>query len=175
MVVVLCSLSPKRRASLEAEPKLLRELLEARHESEIPGLVDLDNTWDALDRLLCNRVEGTALADAVVARSGRKLKARGAFGEARLLEPERVVEVNEALAALPDDFVSKRFHMLLGKEVHGNFGQERSAPDDNKWLRQKVEDARKAEIETLHGALGRLRKLYGDTARAGHALMSVVT
>jgi len=39
MDALLCSLSPKRLAMIEEDPEVLSELIEARHDSEIPGLV----------------------------------------------------------------------------------------------------------------------------------------
>lgn len=175
MDVVLCALSPKRRTMLEGEPKLLGELLAARREGVVPGLLDLGNTWDALDRLLCRRTVGSLLGDAVVARSGQKMRVRAAFGAARLLEAARVAEIAEALATLPEDLIARRYDELFGKEVHGNFGQERGAPGDTKWLREKVEQARNAELETLGQSYLGLRVLYAETAKAGHAMMSIVT
>lgn len=175
MIAVLCALSPKRRAMIEEEPQLLRELLAARQEGPVPGLVDLDKTWDALDRLLCRRVEGTPLADAIVARSGQKMRARASFGTARLLEPARVKEIAKALAALPEDIVAKRYDELFGKDVHGGFGQERAAAGDSKWLRDKATEARAKEIAALDESLAAVRQLYAETAKAGHAMMSIVT
>lgn len=174
MTAVLCALSPKRRAMLEEDPSILRELLAARHEGTVPGLVDLDKTWDALDQLLSRRGKDAVLGDAVVARTGAKMRAKAGIGNARLLEHARVVEIAAALAKLPDDVVVDRYDELFGKQVHGDFGQERVAPGDSKWLREKVTESRKAEIATLTTAASALRKLYADAAEAGHAVMSIV-
>jgi hypothetical protein len=174
MSAILCTLSPKRRALIEEEPSVLGELLAARHEGEVRGLLDLDTTWDALDRLLSRRANDAVLGDAVVARTGAKMRARAAFGPARLLEKARVAEIAAALAALPDDVVAERYDELYGGDVHGGFGQERVAPGDTKWLREKVTKARASEIEILRRAFIELRAFYAEAAKAKHDVMSII-
>src|SRR5438128_11229401 len=104
MDLVLCALSSKRRAMLEDEPALLRELLSARTEGKVPGLLDLENSWDALDRILSKKgkLVDPLMGDAILARSGTKTKARAGFGNARILEPPRVVEIAVELDRLED-------------------------------------------------------------------------
>src|SRR5689334_6451383 len=96
---ILCSLSPKRVEMLEEDPEVLQDLLDARHEEDIPGLLDLGKTWHALDILLGDG-KHEVLADAIVGRTGKKLKASGSFGKARILSPARVAEIAKALAQL---------------------------------------------------------------------------
>src|SRR5688572_23362459 len=83
MDALLCTLSPKRLALIEDDPDVLTELIEARHEQQIPGLLDLGNTWHALDIMLGDGKD-EVLADALVARNGKKMKAGATHGKARM-------------------------------------------------------------------------------------------
>ncbi len=173
MDALLCSLSPKRLALIEEDPDVLSELLEARHETEIPGLLDLGPTWHALDIMLGDGKD-PVLADTLVARTGKPLKASATHGKARLITAARVAEISKALSALPEKLVRERYASLYGKTVHGGFGQELVAPDDKDWLREKVEKNQKAEIELLTGAFTSVVALYKQAAAAKHAMMSVI-
>ena len=124
MVELLCSMSPKRLAMIERDPEVLTELIVARHEGEIPGLLDLGNTWDALDIMFCDGKDDV-LSDALVARNGKKLKAEAAHGKARMIGASRVAEIAKALNALPESLVTDRdaslsppMRALVGYRVH---------------------------------------------------------
>jgi hypothetical protein len=174
MHAVLCTLSAKRLAQLEEDPDLLSELLAARRETAIPGLIDVGKTWEALDILISDRGKEPVLRDALLARTGQKMRASGAFGPARMLAPERVAEVAAALAALPAGVVRQRYPRLAGRDVHGGYGREVAAPDDSKFLRDKVGQTQAVEIAELEAALSKLRLLYLRAAEAGHAMMTIV-
>jgi hypothetical protein len=176
MEAVLCTLSPKRLALIEDDPGVLEELLAARHDEDtpIPGLLDLGKTWHALDVLLGDGRD-PVLGDAIVARTGVKLKARSGFGQARLLAPPRVVDVAKQLAALPAAFVAERYPSLYGKQVHGDWGQEIVGAGDNKWLRDKVTARRALELSTLTEAMASLTALYAQAAASRHSVISVIT
>jgi hypothetical protein len=173
MDALLCSLSPKRLAMIEEDPEVLSELIEARHEGEIPGLVDLGNTWHALDILLGDGKDDV-LADALVARNGKKLKAEAAHGKARMIGAGRVAEIAKALSELPDTLVADKYATLFGKTVHGGYGQEMVAPDDKQWLRDKIAKNQKIEIEKLTDALEQVIDLYMEAAEKKHSMMSVI-
>jgi hypothetical protein len=111
MDALLCSLSPKRLALIEEDPDVLTELLEARAEQEIPGLLDLGNTWHALDIMLGDGKD-EVLADTLVARNGKKLKAGAAHGKARMIPAARVAEIAKALSELPTTLVKDRYGQL---------------------------------------------------------------
>ena len=162
MDTILCTLSDKRLVQLEAEPDLLTELLAARRETEIPGLLDIGKTWEALDLLISDRGKEAVLKDAVLARTGRKLRAAAGFGPARLLDPKRVVEVSGALARLPPGLVKEGYPRLYGKNVHGDYGQEIAAPDDVKFLREKVRQKQDREIAELESTLARMKASISD-------------
>jgi hypothetical protein len=174
MDTILCTLSDKRLAQLEADPDLLTELLAARRETEIPGLLDIGKTWEALDLLISDRGKEPVLKDAVLGRTGRKLRAAAGFGPARLLDPKRVAEVAVALARLPPGLVKEGYPRLYGKSIHGNYGQEIAAPDDVKFLREKVKQTHEREVAELESTLSRIKALYVRAAEAGHSMMSVV-
>src|SRR5438874_1017486 len=127
MYGVLITLSPKRLAQLEEDPDTLEEVLEARHETQIPGLLDLGKTWDALDVMLSERGKDAVLGDAVLGRSGRELAGEHAYGSARVLAPARVAEVATKLDALAATHVKDRYPRLAIVKVHGKFGEQ---PDD---------------------------------------------
>jgi hypothetical protein len=173
MDALLCSLSPKRLALIEEDPDVLTELIDARHETEIPGLLDLGQTWHALDIMLGDGKDAV-LADALVARNGKKLKAGAAHGKARMITAARVAEIAKLLTALPASFVTEKYPSLYGKTVHGGYGQELVAPDDKDWLREKVVQNQKKEIAELTDAFAAVVDLYKQAAVAKHSMMSVI-
>jgi Domain of unknown function (DUF1877) len=152
---LLCTLSAKRLALLQEDPEIFEELIESRHESEIPGLLDLGKAWDALDFLLSDRGRDELLGDAILARKGQKLRAKGAHGPPRVLAPARVRQISAALAKLPPDFLQTRYPSLMGKEIHGNYGHE----------------SQLAELEAVFRAVV---DLYARAAIEGHSVMSAI-
>ena len=173
MDALLCTLSPKRLALIEEDPDVLTELIEARAEQEIPGLLDLGNTWHALDIMLGDGKD-EVLADALVARNGKKMKAGAAHGKARMIGAARVAEIAKALSALPATLVKDRYASLYGKTVHGGYGQEMIAPDDKQWLIDKITKNQQAEIEELTEAFAAVVELYVQAAAQKHSMMSVI-
>ncbi|MEO8704682.1 MAG: DUF1877 family protein [Kofleriaceae bacterium] len=173
MDALLCSLSPKRLALIEEDPDVLTELLEARTEQEIPGLLDLGNTWHALDIMLGDGKD-EVLTDTLVARNGKKLKAGAAHGKARMIGAPRVAEIAAALLALPATLVKDRYPSLYGKTVHGGYGQHLIAPDDKEWLRDKVTQNQKLEIDELTAAFAAVVALYKSAAAQKYSMMSVI-
>jgi hypothetical protein len=161
---------------IEEDPSIVRELLSARNEGPVPGLLDLGRTWDALDRILAKAksTKDGLLADAILARSGAKTKARAGFGNARILEPDRVVQIASALDGLDDlmSLVEDRYEELAG--AHGGWGEHRIAKGDSKWLRDKAKQARVAEVKTLVEMLDAVISLYGDAATAKQSMLSIV-
>src|SRR5512140_3834 len=128
MYGILITVSTKRLAQLEEDPETLEDVLEARHETEIPGLLDLGKAWDALDVRVADRGKDAVLGDTILARTGRKLgDGEGAFGAARLIGPARVAEVAKRLEALAPTHVRDRYPSLATAKVHGKFGER---PDD---------------------------------------------
>ncbi|MBI5160791.1 MAG: DUF1877 family protein [Micrococcales bacterium] len=171
MHVVLCALSPARQKMLEEEPELLDEVLSSRREVAIPGLLDLGNAWDALDRLVtAGKLEGP-LADAVLGRGGRPFGVRGAIGRPRLLDAKRVTEIATALDALPADVVRQRYKLLAGKNVHGDYAKDVPEPDDPAYLKQKVKETTDREIAELEAVFKQLRDTYAKAAAANHAVV----
>ena len=174
MDLVLCAMSSKRRAMLDEDPSLLRELLSARHEGKVPGLLDLGKTWDALDRILAPKQKDELLADAILARTGLKTKARAGIGSARILEPPRVTEIAARLDALEDlvSMVEDRYDSLTG--AHGGWGEHKPAKGDSKWLKEKAKSARADEIKQLVDMLDAVITLYGEAAKAEQSMLSIV-
>jgi hypothetical protein len=98
MHALLITMSAKRLAQIQADPDTLADVVDARHETEIPGLLDLGTAWSALDALLSEGGKDTILGDAVLARSGEPFDSD--FKSARLLPPARVAEIAKTLGAL---------------------------------------------------------------------------
>ncbi|MBV8759637.1 MAG: DUF1877 family protein [Deltaproteobacteria bacterium] len=98
MHALLITMSSKRLALIQEDPDALADVVEARHETEIPGLLDLGTAWNALDALLSEGGKDTILGDAVLARSGEPFDTD--FKSARLLAPARVAEIAKTLGAL---------------------------------------------------------------------------
>jgi hypothetical protein len=174
MICILCRLSKSRLELLESDPSLLEDVVEERRNMKIPGLLDLGKTWDALDILLSDRGKDALLGDAVVARSGKKMKGAAGFRSARVLDPKRVAEVAAALGKLEPETVKKRYPKLHGREVHGSFGQETATPDDAKYLREKVAQIQEKEISALGDALKQIVTLYGEAAENEASMLSVI-
>jgi len=172
MDVLLCSLSAKRLAMLEEDPEVLGELISARHEVEIPGLFDLGKTWHALD-LLLGEGGDAVLTDAVLARSGTKLKAAGAM-KARLLAPARVAQIAKALAGLGPTLIKEKYATLYGKEVHANYGQEICGPGEVAYIRESVKKIHTNEIRELEMALAGVTALYASAVGSKMSMMSVI-
>ncbi len=149
---ILITLSPKRLAQLEEDPETLEDVLDARHETEIPGLLDLGKAWDALDVLLSDRGKDAILGDVVLARTGRPLDT------ARVLAPARVAEIAKRLEALAPTHVKDRYASLGAAKVHGKFGER---PDDE-------------EREGLEIVLRRVIALYKSAAAQKHSVLAVL-
>ena len=97
---ILISLSSKRLALLESDPETLEDVVEARHEDAIPGLLDLKTHWETLDMIVSGRGRDEVLGDTFIARSGKDLSVDNAFEQARVLQPQRVAEVAQKLTDL---------------------------------------------------------------------------
>src|SRR5260221_8503771 len=158
MYGVLITLSPKRLAQLEEDPDTLSDVLEARHEGEIPGLLDIGKTWDALDVIVSDRGKDAVLGDTVLGRSGRNLDAEGDFDSARVLAPARVAEIAAKLEALAPTHVKDRYAALATSNVHGNFGAK---PDEE-------------ERVGLEIVLRRVIALYKEAAKQKQSMLLVI-
>lgn len=154
----LCTVSPARRRHLEEDPELVHDLAS----EDVPGLLRLEKTWDALDVLLSNRGEDDLLGDVILARHGRPIGTPGAFGKAMILTPERVRAVAEALMRLPPGLVKSRFHTLAAAKppAHGGFGEEPGNLDD--------------DIDELNKRLKAVVELFVTAAKAGHGMLAMV-
>ena len=170
MDAILCSLSPKRLAMIQEDPEVVTDLVDARHESEIPGLLDLGNTWHALDVIL-GEGKNALLGDAVLARTGEKLPGAA---KAKLLAPARVAEISKALAALPATQVRDKFKALAGKGVHGGYGDDQGGEDDTAYLREKVSKRQVEEVKELSEALVSLIALYAEAAKTKYSILMVI-
>ena len=104
--VVLCALSQKRLQMLEDEPGLVDDLLDARHDQKIPGLLDLGSTGGELAALVS--AGETAFADALAGQKGRAL----AGTAARVLGAGDVRKLSKALASVDNAWVEARCKVI---------------------------------------------------------------
>lgn len=143
---ILIALSSKRLALLESDPETLEDVVEARHEDAIPGLLDLRTDWETLDMLMSGRGRDDVLGDALLARSGKDLTVDSVFEQARVLSPQRVAEVAAKLAALPAGTVRERAEQL-GKTKH---------------------------LDRLLGLFSQIVALYADAAKARQSMLAIL-
>lgn len=174
MYGVLCTLSPKRRAQLTGEPDLIEEIIHARHEEPIPGLLDIGKAWDALSRMLGGPERQSIAADAVLGRIGRPFGPELSYGPARLIEPKDVARVAEALPDDPAALVEKCYPALLGTDVHGGYGRDVIAKGDSAFVKKAMEAGQKGEIEELTATLEKVVDLYRKAAKEGHAMLVAI-
>jgi hypothetical protein len=178
MTGILCALSAKRRAILEEDPELLAEVIGARHQERIPGLLELDKAWDALDVIL-GEDEDPLLGDAVLARTGRPFGADLGYGPPRLLEPDRVGAIADALERLPAELVEDRYPLLAGREIHGRYGPKPRTPGPAEYAAELdaldlEQDDEAAEREELTARLERVTAFYREAATRGDAVVAIV-
>jgi len=152
---ILIALSSKRLALLQSEPETLEDVIEARHEDEIPGLLDMETHWEILDMLVSGKGRDPLLGDAFLARSGKPLSVDTAFEQALVLGPERVAEVAAKLAATPVTVVRERYAQL----------EEAKNPG------KPVNVKKQAEIELLYEDIV---DLYAEAAKAKQSMLAVL-
>jgi hypothetical protein len=177
---VLCALSEARRAMLEEDPDLLQEVIAHRHRERIPGLLDLDKAWMALDILL-GEDQDAVLGDAVLGRSGPKFGPKLSYGRGRLLLPDRVAAVAAALGALPEGLVDQRYDLLAGREVHGGYGPKPLALGPAEYAQELAdlgddgdEDEEQVEREELETRIEGLKAFYRAAAEKGQSVLCMV-
>lgn len=154
MYGILITLSSKRLAVLQEDPETLIDVIEAREEQAIPGLLDIGNAWDAIDVMLSDRGKDPVLGDAVLGRSGRKF----GDGTARVLGPARVAEIAKRLAALAPDHVAAKYAALASANAHAGVGAQ---PDDE-------------ERDALALLMKRVIELYQSAAKQQHSMLLVL-
>jgi hypothetical protein len=152
---ILIALSSKRLALLQSEPETLEDVIEARHEDEIPGLLDMQTHWELLDMLVSGRGRDPILGDAFLARSGKPLSVDTAFEQALVLGPARVAEVAAKLAEMPVTVVRERYAQL----------EEAKNPG------KPVSPKKAAEIELL---FEEIVDLYVDAAKQKQSMLAVL-
>ena len=143
---ILIALSSKRLAMLESEPEMLEDVVEARHEEAIPGLLDIGTHWETLDLVVSGRGRDEILGDVILARSGKSLDVDNAFEQARVLIPQRVAEVAEQLAALTPAAFRERAQQL---------GKVKAL----------------ADLEALYA---KILALYTDAAKQRHSMLALL-
>ena len=100
--LVLCALSKKRLELLDSEPGLVDDLLDARHEQTVPGLLDLGRRGGNLLKLL---LTGTPeLGDSLLGRSGVDVDDM----PARVVRAGEVKKISAALSAVHPRWIQER-------------------------------------------------------------------
>lgn len=152
---ILIALSSKRLALLQSEPETLEDVIEARHEDEIPGLLDMQTHWETLDMLVSGKGRDPLLGDAFLARTGKPLSVDTAFEQALVLGPDRVAEVAAKLAETPVTVVRERYKQL----------EEAKNPG------KPVNPKKAAEIELLYEEIV---DLYAEAAKQKQSMLAVL-
>jgi hypothetical protein len=112
-ILVLCALSRKRLEMIEEDPSVVDELLEARFEQEIRGLLDLGPRGGVLAKVLSTG--GPDLLDALLARTGKERP--GMAG--KLLAPGDVKRIAKALAGVDATWIDERCKTVGGEKAKG--------------------------------------------------------
>lgn len=176
MYGVLCSLSAKRRALLEDDTSLV---LEALHERRVvPGLLSIEKSWDALDKILAHgATKKSAAKDAILGHGGSEFGQSLGFDTPKLLEAKRVKAVAKALAELPEDFIKENYSALESLDVHGEFGRRRAgAVNDYKeeldalGLSEEVPE----DLTYLSDVFVRVVKFYAGAAEREEAVITLI-
>lgn len=170
----LCTLSSRRTEQIFGDVAIVDDLLEAPVDLEIPGMLDLGTTWDALDLLLSERGEHPLLGDAILARTGQLLPAVGCGRYPRVLPPQRVARIKTALAEVPDDLIPVRFPDLFGREVAGDYGQSLCGPEAPEPQRHRMQRERIMQTAELDAMFRAVWALYDNATRDGHGMLSLV-
>jgi Domain of unknown function (DUF1877) len=152
---ILIALSSKRLTLLESEPEMLEDVVEARHDEPIPGLLDLKTHWETLDLLLSGRGREEILGDALLARTGKRFDAGDAFEQAKVLSPGRVAEIAAKLADVPKDLVAERFKQLAEAKTPGKAASTKAV----------------AEMDAL---FGKIVELYAEAAKAKQSMLALL-
>ena len=143
---ILIALSSKRLALLESDPETLEDVVEARHDDAIPGLLDLKTYWESLDTIVSGRGRDEVLGDALLARSGKRLSVDNAFEQARVLSPQRVAEVAAKLSALTTATFRERAQQL----------------------------AKPKDVEPLAALFAQVVALYTEAAKSKQSMLSLL-
>lgn len=172
----LLSLSPKRKAVLVDDLSLLHEVLEEHRRTPVRGVLELGKAWHALDLMIAGENSNGALGDAVLGRRGSLFGKKGSFGTARLLAPEKVRVVADALDALSAELVTQRYPSLRGKTVQGEYGPKKKGKpgddDDDDDDDDKPEEEREiVELEQLYQGV---RALYRAAATDGNSVLALI-
>jgi hypothetical protein len=142
----LCPLSPKRLALLEEDPGLVEDL----NVDDVPGMIDLGPSGFGLDGILLFAGKNPVIRDAVFAHSGRELGEPG--DTVRVHSPERVLEVHQALSALPPDVISRHY-----ENARKAIPQLERGP---------------AAIAQFAGLFEQLCEVYATAAESGHSMLT---
>jgi hypothetical protein len=152
---ILIALSPKRQTLLESEPETLEDVVEARHDEPIPGLLDLNTHWETFDTLLSGRGRDEILGDALLARTGKRFNAGDAFEQAKILSPQRVAEVAVKLAEFPKDTILDRFKQLAEAKTPGKAANAKA-------------------LAALEAMYDKLLALYADAAKNKQSMLCLL-
>ena len=176
MYGVLCSLSEKRRALLEDDTSLVLEALHERR--SVPGLLNLDKSWDALDKIIAHGAKKkNAARDAILAHGGTEFGQSLGFDIPRVLEVKQVKAVAKALADLPDEFIKENYSALEELNVHGEFGRRRAGALND--YQEELDalglaDEVPEDLVYLSDVFARVVKFYRGAAEREEAVIALV-
>ncbi len=150
---------------LASAPTRARAMIGACDEGAFPHVLALEDEWTILQRALAasgqDAVVQLALGSAGWTPMGGDV---GAFGPARVLDTRHVAEVATVVEALSLDAACASYP---------SWGKHLAASGDSTWLRQRVEDERQAELESMKEMVEDLIRFYRAAAAAGLAVVAV--
>lgn len=159
--LILISLSPAREKILLEDPELVSEIVSERHTTPIPGSLEFDGRWIALQRALFDFLwqygADDERAEALAPRSGPSIYDDGDIDAARLVPSERARAIAQWVTELPED--------MLGRVARKGTPSPAS--------RSFPEAARPTDLATLAPELARLQTFYAELLRTRHAVLSI--
>jgi hypothetical protein len=179
--LLLVALSPARERMVLEEPELVRELIEGRRTTPIPGSIEFDDCWIELQKVLfdCLWLSGIddARCEALTPRAGLSLFEDRTIDSARLVRAERARVIAEWVLELPLDALARA-------RRNGPSPASRSFPeslgsaeaDDDEPLRtgsSRVAKKPPHSDQKLEAELQRLRGFYADLLSKGQAVLSI--
>lgn len=177
MCGVLCRVSARRLARLQADPARVGVLVSNSMSGQSPRALPLEKTWDALDKAFTIGGLDTPLADAIHGRRGRELGGPLAYATAHYLAPAQVVDVSNALLAFPESELRKHWRggALDDAYVFGDLRRAASRPTPYDDLLADVLGAEDDEdLQELVEALRALVRFYGTAARRGDGMLTAL-
>jgi hypothetical protein len=179
--VLLVALSPVREQLLFDDPELVPQLLEARLEQEIPGTLELDAHWIALQRVLFDAAASAQRpaerAEAIAPRKGLSYFENRVVEASRVIPREVVADLAAWLGVLPGTTVADVGARAAPSEASLAFPESLGPCEADDHAPRARPDRRRTprpeEVVRLQAALGRLADFHRAAAAEGKSVLSI--